>query len=116
MPSQPQQSRASALKAKDRADLLAVAQVLTELRFPNPEFLRLLGGQEPMIESPLLQRMMAEKYHEAIGEVLKARFDAVPVEVNRLLREILNEKKLKKLVGSAVKCPDLEAFRAALLK
>jgi hypothetical protein len=68
-----------------------------------------------MIESPLLQKMIAENLHEAIHEVLKARFGAVPRDVTRLLREILNEKKLKKLAGVAGKCPDLDAFREALL-
>src|SRR5262249_24916836 len=37
---------------KDQADLLAVAQVLSGLRFPDPELLRLLGGQQAMFESP----------------------------------------------------------------
>jgi hypothetical protein len=101
--------------AKDQADLLAVAQVMTELRFPDPELVRLLGGQQAMIESPLLQRMRAETIQEAILEALKARFGTVPREVTKLLRGVLNEKKLKKLNGVAAACPDLEAFREALL-
>jgi hypothetical protein len=100
---------------QDRADLLAVSQVLTELRFPNPDLVGILGGQRPMIESPLLQKMIAEKLHVAIHEALKARFGAVPRDVTRLLREILNERKLTKLNGVAAKCADLEAFREALL-
>jgi hypothetical protein len=100
---------------KDRADLLAVSQVLTELRFPNPELLNLLGGQREMIESPLLQKMIAEKLHDAILEALKARFGAVPREVTRLLSEVLNERKLTKLTGVAATCLDLDAFREALL-
>jgi hypothetical protein len=101
---------------KDRADLLAVSQVMTQLRFPNPELLHLLRGEQVMIESPLLQKMIAEKLHEAIREALKARFDTVPQDVNRLLGQILNERKLTKLTGIAAKCADLEAFREALLK
>jgi hypothetical protein len=68
-----------------------------------------------MIESPLLQKMIAEKLYEAILEALKARFGTVPRDVNRLLREILNERKLTKLTGIAAKCKDLDAFREALL-
>ena len=45
---------------KDQTDLLAVSQVLTEIRFPEPELVRLLGGHEPMIESPVLQKMLAD--------------------------------------------------------
>src|SRR5205085_11242396 len=63
---------------KDRADLLAVSQVLAELVFPNPEFLNLLGGQQAMIESPLLQKMMAERAHKLILAALKGRFGTVP--------------------------------------
>jgi len=100
---------------KDQADLLAVTQVLAELRFPNPALLALLGGRNPMFESPMLQKMIADNLHEAIEEALKARFDAVPVEITGLLREILNDRKLKKLNAVAAKCRDLEAFRKALL-
>ncbi|HTU21688.1 MAG TPA: hypothetical protein VMG10_26865 [Gemmataceae bacterium] len=100
---------------KDRTDLLVVSQVLTQLRFPDPELLKLLGGQPTMFESPLLQKWLAERLHEAIREVLKARFGTVPRDVNRLLREILDERKLTKLNVLAAKCPNIEAFREALL-
>jgi ribosomal protein L29 len=68
-----------------------------------------------MIESPLLQRLIGSKLQEAVQDVLKARFRAVPRDVARLLGDILNEKKLRKLNVFAAKCPDLEAFREALL-
>ncbi len=68
-----------------------------------------------MIESPLLQELVAEKLHEAILEFLKGRFGAVPQDVTRLLRAVPTEKKLMKLTALAAKCPDLEAFREALL-
>jgi hypothetical protein len=100
---------------KDRADLLAVAQVLTGLRFPNPELLALLGGKKAMIESPILQKMIAETIQDLILVALKDRFSTVPLDVTRRLREILDEKKLRRLHRVAIKCPDLEAFREALL-
>jgi hypothetical protein len=100
---------------KDRADLLAVAQVLTELRFPDPELLTLFGGQPGMIESPLLQKMIAESLHQAILDLLKDRFGTVPQDVTRHLRTIINEKKLRKLNLLAAKCPDLRAFQEAVL-
>jgi hypothetical protein len=100
---------------KEQADLLAVSQVLTGVRFPDPELLRLLGGEKPMIESPILQKMMAKTRHETILVVLKARFGAVARDVTRLLREILDERKLTKLAEVAATCPDLQAFREALL-
>jgi hypothetical protein len=69
-----------------------------------------------MLESPLLQKMLAEQLHKAIKIILKARFGATPRNVTGPLREILNERKLIKLNGVAAKCRDLEAFRQALLK
>jgi hypothetical protein len=100
---------------RERADLLGVTQVLAGYRFPDPELLRVLGGRRTMIASPVLQQLIAESLHEAILEALKARFGTVPREVTRPLRDILNERKLRKLNGVAAKCPDLEAFREALL-
>ncbi len=100
---------------RDRADLLAVAQVLTGLRFPAPELLRFLGGEKPMIESPILQKMIATTIQELILDALTDRFGTVPVEVSEHLRKVLDEKKLRKLNRIANKCPTLEAFREALL-
>jgi hypothetical protein len=100
---------------KVRADLLVVSQVMATLRFPDPELLRLFGGRELMIESPLLKKMMAETRHEGILDLLKDRFGTVPQKVTKPLREILDEKKLRKLNILAAKCPDLETFRDALL-
>jgi hypothetical protein len=69
-----------------------------------------------MIESPLLQEMRAGVWHEAILDILKSRFDAVPNDVHRLLKETSNEKKLKRLHGVAVQCASMEEFREHLLK
>lgn len=100
---------------KDRADLLAVSQVLGELKFPLPLLAEVFGGEQSMFESPVLQQFVAKRLHEAILDLLKDRFDTVPRNVTKPLREILDEKKLRKLNVLAAKCPDLEAFRDALL-
>jgi hypothetical protein len=68
-----------------------------------------------MFESPLLQRMLAEAVHKAILAILKARFGTVPRGVTKLLQGILDDKKLTSLTVLAAKCPDLQAFREALL-
>jgi hypothetical protein len=68
-----------------------------------------------MIESPILQKMRAETIHELILDLLKERFGTVPRDVTNYLREIIDEKKLRKLNLLAAMCPDLEAFRDALL-
>lgn len=100
---------------KDRADLMAVSQVMATLRFPDPTLLQLFGGRESMIESPLLEKWFGEKMQKALLALLKARFGSVPRDVRRLLREVLDEEKLIALNVLAGQCPDLEAFREALL-
>jgi hypothetical protein len=63
---------------KDKADLRAVSQVLTELRFPNPDLVKMLGGPETMIESPMLRRMVAQTWHKAIlGFLIHSPVDSV---------------------------------------
>jgi hypothetical protein len=100
---------------REKADLLAVSQVLSELRFPNPELLRLLGGPEPMLESPMLKKMLAGAFHKGILALLKARFGTVPRNVVKHLHEILDEERLTALTVLAGQCQDLEEFREALL-
>lgn len=68
-----------------------------------------------MFESPVLQRWVAQRFHEAILDLLKDRFDTVPQKVTKPLRAILDEKRLRRLIVLAAKCPDLETFHEALL-
>ena len=100
---------------KDRADLLTVSQVLGTLKFSLPLLDEIFGGRQMMIESPFLERLIGQQLQQAILDLLKDRFDAVPQNVTEPLREILNQKKLHRLIVLAAKCPDLEAFREALL-
>src|SRR5579862_9765186 len=81
------------VQPKQRADLLAVTQVLGGLKFPDQLLIELLGGDETMFESPRLQNFLAGRFHEAILDVLKDRFDTVPRAVTKPLREIVNEKR-----------------------
>ncbi len=68
-----------------------------------------------MAHFPLIQELRAEAVHDVILEVLKDRFGSVPRDVGKLLRPIHDEKRLKKLTVLAAKCPDVAAFREALL-
>jgi hypothetical protein len=100
---------------KDRADLLAVTQVLGGLKFPESLLAEFLQGDQVMFESPVLQRFVARRFHEAILDVLRARFGTVPRSITKHLREVLDEEKLRKFNVLAAQCPDLQAFRAGLL-
>jgi hypothetical protein len=99
----------------ERANLLAVSQVLAKLRFDTPEMLAILGGRQVMIESPLIQEIVAERFHEAILTLLAARFGSLPVEITTRVQSISKEKTLLDLNTFAGTCPDLNAFRERLL-
>ncbi len=108
--------------ANERDNLLAVAQILAQLRYNDPELLTILGGDRVMIESPLINRIVAEgtqrakqeTMQEAILDFLQARFEAVPEEIAEKLRHVRALKKLKTLIKHAAQCPDLEAFQRQL--
>jgi hypothetical protein len=95
-------------------NLLAVTQVLLGLRYNDPGLLAIFGGAEAMIESPVLQRFVAERMHRAILGLLEARFGPVPPEVAQALRAILDDERLQQLNEQAGTCPDLAAFRQHL--
>jgi hypothetical protein len=99
----------------DQPDLLAVTQVLGGLKFPEPLLAEFLQGEQIMFESPVLQKFVAGRFHEAILNLLKDRFGTVPRSVTKHLREITDEPKLQQLILLAYKCPDLQAFRDGLL-
>jgi hypothetical protein len=67
-----------------------------------------------MIESPLIQEIIAENRQADIVRILKVRFREVPSEVLTPLRGITKAAKLDDLVDYALACPDLNAFRARL--
>jgi predicted transposase YdaD len=113
-----------------RANLLAVTQVFTGLRYNDPELLTILGGSRVMIESPLLREMVerGEARGEARGKasgrieariedilrILADRFDTVPPEIRDLLTHIQDERVLEALVTHATLCPSLADFRSHL--
>jgi hypothetical protein len=67
-----------------------------------------------MIESPLIQELMAKRVHKAIHRVLRARFGDVPPEITSALQTVLEDDQLDELVDWAARCPDLEAFGSRL--
>jgi hypothetical protein len=73
-----------------------------------------MGGKELMFESPLLQKMIAERVQDLILVLLKYRLGPVPRKVTKHLRAIMDEKRLGKLPLLSVKCSDLAAFSKAL--
>jgi hypothetical protein len=105
-------------RPEERDNLLAVTQIFTEARFPHAGLLSILGGKKIMIESPMVQELLAENTqqtaHRIILNVLEARFGPVPGEVSAALRRKVDETALDALAKLAGSCPDLDAFRAQL--
>ena len=98
----------------ERANLLAVTQVLAKLRYNDPRLLSLLGGRDTMIESPLIREAVAETRQSDIRRVLEVRFGPLPQDITTALQAIQDEKRLDRLVDAAASSRDLEAFRARL--
>jgi hypothetical protein len=66
-----------------------------------------------MIESPLIQELLAERIHKVIL-ILETRFGPVPQDIASALTAILDDKTLDNLIGTTAPCRDLGAFRVRL--
>jgi predicted transposase YdaD len=100
--------------ANERANFLAVTQVLTQLRYNEPGLLSIFGGSRIMIESPLIQELMADKTRKIILRILSDEFGSVPLDIQTALQGIQDEARLEDLAAWAARCRDLNAFRARL--
>ncbi len=98
----------------EKANLLAVTQVLARLRYPQQNLLALLGGKRAMIESPLIEELMAEQAQDYVLRILRARFGHLPDEIVMRLRKISKVKRLEPLIDHAAVCADLDVFRRRL--
>jgi hypothetical protein len=98
----------------EHANLLAVAQVLARLRYNDPGILSIFGGRHAMIESPLIQELMAERVHNVILRFLTARFGSVPPEIEGAVRAVQDESSLDNLVEWAALCPRLRGVSPAV--
>jgi len=110
----------------ERSTLLTVTQVLTRLRYNDPGLLKILGGRQAMIESPLLDGLRAEFGAQARAEgraegraeavvlVLARRFGSIPPGVEGVVRATRGEERLDDLLTAALECESLAAFEERL--
>ena len=114
----------------EKANLLAVTQVFSFLRYNDLGLLTVLGGKNVMLEIPFLDEIVMEKTREAAREaarvtarvtarqdivtVLEARFGDIPGDVAEEIESVDDETQLRGLVRLAASCPDLDAFRNAV--
>lgn len=103
---------------EERRNLLAVSQVLTMLRFPDPQLLALFGGRQVMIDSPLIRELVEETTQQArqedIVRFLQGRFGTVPDALAVRIKSVRKKKELDALISIAAQCLDLVAFQAQL--
>lgn len=103
---------------QEHRNLIAVTQVLTKLRFPDPQLLTLFGGKQVMIDSPLIREIVTENTQEtlqrAIVRFLEARFGALSDALAARIKSVRKNNDLDTLVSVAGQCPDLAAFEARL--
>src|SRR5205085_9734980 len=79
-----------------QANLLAVTQVMAKLRYNDRGLLSILGGRKVMLESPLIQEIVAEVRAEtevrtqqkAIATVLEARFGRLPRKLTAAVNRV----------------------------
>lgn len=105
-------------RPEEHINLLAVTQVMTRLRFGNTGLLSLLGGSRVMIESPLIQEMLAKKEQETtqknILSLLQHRFGRVPAKLTAQIHSVVDEQKLNDLLLFASQRSDLKAIKDQL--
>jgi hypothetical protein len=98
----------------ERANLLAVTQVLSRLRYNDPQLLTILGGSQAMIESPLIQELLEQRSkqvrNEAVLLILTERFGPVSERVASAVKSIQNNTELEALIRFAAVCSDVDAF------
>lgn len=67
-----------------------------------------------MIESPIIQEIVAEALHGAILNLLKRRFGDVPPDVETQMRSVQDNERLMELNAIAGSCSNVDDFKQAL--
>jgi hypothetical protein len=82
--------------------------------------LNILGGKDVMIESPLLQEIIAESQRsgrvKTLIDVLEDRFGSVTPTITAGLEQVKARERLRRLTTQVVLCKSLHAFEDALLE
>lgn len=95
--------------------LQVVTHMLASLRYNKAELFPILGGREMLLETPLMQEILAEARHKDLIRILEARFGPVPPNVAAAIKGVWDEGKLTELITTSVLCENLEGFRKKLV-
>jgi hypothetical protein len=115
---------------EQRNNLLAITWVMAGTRYKDEAMLAHLLRRAPVIDSPVLQQLVAERYGKELqmakeeGKMeraradivgaLEVRFGSVPAELAAIVGGVEDEQRLRDLLREAILCRDVEAFRAFL--
>jgi predicted transposase YdaD len=101
----------------ERENLMAITQVFARLRYNDERLFQLFGGHKAMIESPVIQEIIADCERETrrkdIVNFLQARFGEAARAVQSEL-EAIEGAKLDELLRLAATCRSLASFRKKL--
>jgi len=98
---------------KEQENLMAITQVFARLRYNDERLFQLFGGRKAMIESPVIQEIIADSKREDIVKVLETRFGP---SARTLEPEVLavEPDKLDEALKLAVTSRSLASFRKKL--
>jgi hypothetical protein len=108
--------------SEEKQTLLMVAQVLASLRYNKGDVLKVFGGREAMLESPLLDELRQEFSTEGraqgraadIIKVLRRRLGEPSPEIEQLINAIRSEERLDDLLNAAVDSSSMAEFERFL--
>lgn len=103
---------------EEKESLLVVSQVLGSLRYNEGTLTAIIGGDRPMIESPLLERLFSEKEiktkRQDLERVLRSRYGSITPEVSAAIQSINSAARLDELLDQSQHYHNLESFREEL--
>jgi hypothetical protein len=67
-----------------------------------------------MLESPLIDEIVADRAHRHVLTVLETRFGEIPQEVMDAVNSVSDDERLSDLFRKAAACADLDAFRSQI--
>lgn len=106
-------------RPEEQANLLAVTQVMTSLRYNDQSLLSIFGGKIMLVvESPLMKEILEENSRDVSQSLLvknlRAKFPELPPEIVAKVQAIQDVERLSQLHIQVIVCPDLDSFKARL--
>ncbi len=121
-PSARHRQRIDQAPEQEQENLLAVAQVMAQMRYNDAGLLAVFGGTPVFDDSPLVlaaidrasKKITRNNMEEAVLQVLEARFEAVPPALVESLHAVADEGRLRALLREAARCSSLNDFQTRL--